>query len=188
MSALESRLVSRIDEEAFRAVMRRVPTPVTIVTATDGEVYRGVTIGSFTSVSLAPPLVSFNLMRTSRMAGVLAGAEHFMVHVMGDEQADLCDHFARSDMSGEAQFAAVPHAFDTHGVPVLEVAVAYLSCRVHAIHDAGDHVLVLGEVVGLATGTDMAPVLYLNRAYRSVGSVAKASQEVPVKRSSSGTP
>ncbi|MEM6646507.1 MAG: flavin reductase family protein [Bacteroidota bacterium] len=157
--------------DALRAVMRAVPSPVTVVTAVtpDGEV-RGMTIGSFTSVSMAPPLISFNVQRSARMSEVLAEAMHFSVHVLAADQSAYSNRFASPKMASEAQFDGIPHAPDAHGVPILDDALARLDCVPFAIHPAGDHILVLGEVTNVVEPTsERAPLLYLDRAYRHIG-------------------
>ncbi|MEM1094818.1 MAG: flavin reductase family protein [Bacteroidota bacterium] len=157
--------------DALRAVMRSVPSPVTVVTAAtpDGEV-RGMTIGSFTSVSMAPPLISFNVQRSARMSEILAAATHFSVHVLAADQSAYSNRFASPKMDPEAQFDGIPHTLDANGVPILDDALARLDCVPFAIHPAGDHILLLGEVINaVEPAADRAPLLYVNRAYRHIG-------------------
>jgi flavin reductase (DIM6/NTAB) family NADH-FMN oxidoreductase RutF len=75
--------------DAFRAVMRRVPSPVVVVTAQGPREARGITIGSFTSLALDPPLVSFNVGCGARMHEVMEACDRFAVHVLGEEQTHL---------------------------------------------------------------------------------------------------
>ena len=93
--------------EAFRSAMRRVPAVVTIVTAARGEEIRGITIGSFTSVALEPPLISFNVGKEARMHGVITTASHFAVHLISQQQTHLCEHFATPDLTSAEQFGTV---------------------------------------------------------------------------------
>lgn len=159
-----------ITGEDLRAIMRRVPSPVTVVTATDGEQARGVTIGSFTSVSLEPPLISFNVMRDSNMAPVLHAAEEFAVHVLNDGQAHLSNHFAVPDQPAEAQWAAIEHTTNPQGTPVLPGVVGILFCRPTAFHEAGDHFIVVAEVLEVQAGErEVEPLLYYFRSYHEVG-------------------
>lgn len=154
--------------ERLLAVMRCVPSPVTVVTAgTDAP--RGVTIGSFTSLSLDPPLVSFNLMRESTLLPALHVDGHFNVHVLRDDQAALAYHFAIPGLSSEGQFLAVPYTPDAHGIAVLEDRLSVLFCHVDRLVEAGDHVLVLGTVDDIEGPGEGAPLLYLDRTFRRVG-------------------
>ncbi len=158
-----------VEGERLRAVMRRVASPVTVVTAAANGTARGATIGSFTSVSLDPPLVSFNVQKPSAFHAVLAGAEAFAVHLLGDDQADLATHFALPDLESEAQLSAVPHDSSPTDPPVLHGTFGVLHCTPWAVHDAGDHSLFLGHVERVTEGTAAGPLLYYARSYRAVG-------------------
>lgn len=161
---------SGVEGEVLRAVMRHVASPVTVVTAAAGGEVRGATIGSFTSASLAPPLVSFNVTKGSQIHEILMRAERFAVHLLAHDQAHLAEHFARPELSGEAQFAPVPHARARAGAPpVLEGAAAVLHCRRWAVYDAGDHDLLLGRVERVEEREAPEPLLYFARTYRAVG-------------------
>ena len=98
-----------VDGEALREAMRRIVSPVVVVTVESDEVLRGATIGSFTSVSLEPPLVSFNVTRETALHRALVRAERYAVHLLAAEHADLAAHFAIPDLDGEAQLAPFGH-------------------------------------------------------------------------------
>lgn len=156
--------------DLLRAVMRRVASPVTIVTAAGGGEPRGATIGSFTSASLHPPLVSFNVQKDSGLHTALLATSAFAVHLLGDGQADLAEQFALPDLTSEAQFRGVPHVWaGGDAPPVLHGAFGVLHCRRWAVHDAGDHSLFLGEVTLVEEGQAAGPLLYYDRSYRAVG-------------------
>lgn len=157
-----------VSADALRAVMRRLPSPVTVVTtACDGEV-RGITIGSFTSASLEPALVTFNVSRKSPMLGLLERAEEFVVHFLRDSQSLMSEHFAVPDRTGQEQFATVEHTLSANGVPLIDGVLARLSCSVEAVYDAGDHAVILGLVRETAELSLGKPLLYFDRGYRSV--------------------
>lgn len=177
----------QIDGEVLRSVMRRVPSPVVVVTARGDREVRGITIGSFTSVSLDPPLICFNVSHGSQMHAVITSAGHFNVHFIGDARATLCNHFAAADLSGAEQFAAVDHFEDLHGVPVLKEASAVLQCSPRHLYEAGDHTIVVGQVeeVGILNERE-SPVIYFDRNYRSVGSVVCSRTDLPPTPTASG--
>ncbi len=164
---------SSISADALRGVMRRVPSPVTVVTAAGPSEARGATIGSFTSVSMDPPLVSFNVEDESQMHDVLAEASHFAVHLLADRQSDLCQHFAVPDQSGGDQLAPVSYRTDTRGIPILDAAPTVLHCRWHEAFGAGDHTIVVGRVTQLEDRDEARPLLYYDRDYRSVSASAE---------------
>lgn len=173
-----------VDDVTFRTIMRRVPSPVVIVTAQGDDAARGVTIGSFTSLSLDPPLISFNVGNDSRMADVMATCDRFAVHVLGEGQAYLANHFAAPDLSSDEQFGNVPHRRDAHGTPVLDGATAVLHCTPHKHVAVADHTLWIGRVVEVEGGDDNGAVLYYQRSYRGVGNELRSTMLSPVKRAS----
>ena len=142
-------------------------TGVTIVTAFDsGGSPVGITANSFTSVSLEPPLLLFCLDRRSRRAPILEQAPAYAVNVLHAGQEALSTRFARGASSTDA-LDDIP--WDRQeGAPVLRDAMAVFSCRPHAVHDGGDHVILVGRVIGLRLEPDQDPLLYFQGRYRSV--------------------
>lgn len=154
--------------EGLKNVMRQIPYPVTIVTAAVGKTKRGSTIGSFTSLSLAPPLISFNVDRSSQMHALLNKATHFTVHIPEASQSDLCNHFAVPDLSPEEQFEEIAHSRSPYGSPVLEDFVAVIHCRKYDEVPAGDHTIMIGEVLDIEQHKEEAAILYLNGVYHAL--------------------
>jgi len=158
--------------------MRRVPAAVTVVTAFDGKEMRGMTVGSFTSVSLEPLLVSFNVGKAASMYGVLMGADRFYVHLLSEEQSELSNLFARSDLTGEEQFARAAHFVAPDGAPILADTLAFLRCEKIVVYDAGDHCLMIGRVEEITQQNEGLPLIYFDRSYRSIGDEAPVPQPV----------
>ncbi len=149
--------------------MRLVPSAVTVVTAAGSQEARGTTISSFTSVSMKPPLISFNVKQGRQMHQVLRDASHFAVHILCDGHSRLGDHFAVPDRSGCDQLAAVSHHRDGFNTPILEDAIAVIRCRRYASYEAGDHSIIIGEVSGVQHLSESPPLLYYDRSYRKLG-------------------
>ena len=173
------------EPSTFRASMRRVPSPVVVVTARGPQEARGITIGSFSSVALDPPLVSFNVARESRFYEVMERCDRFAVHVLGENQAHLAKQFAVPNLSGPEQFEAVPHVRNAHGTPVLEGGSAVLHCRPHDSLPAGDHRLYVGLVREVEERADRGAVIYYKSDYRGVGKELRSTRLAPVNRASS---
>jgi flavin reductase (DIM6/NTAB) family NADH-FMN oxidoreductase RutF len=173
------------EPSTFRASMRRVPSPVVVVTAQGPQEARGITIGSFSSVALDPPLVSFNVARESRMFEVMEQCERFAVHVLGENQAHLAKQFAVPGLSGPEQFESVPHVRTSDGTPILEGGSAVLYCRPHDSVPAGDHRLYVGLVTEAEERPDRGAVIYYKSGYRGVGSELRSTRLAPVNRASS---
>ncbi len=155
--------------DALRGVMRRVPSPVTVVTSVFEGQPVGATVGSFTSVSLAPPLFSFNLQPGSVLRAAVEAGAPFAVHVLGHLQDDLARRFARPDLDPAARFDGFD-ARDGDGVPRLP-CLARVRGTCHLRISAGDHLLVVAAVTavdGPALGEAealMEPLVYLDRSF-----------------------
>ena len=140
-------------------------TGVTVVTAFDASGSAvGLTANSFTSVSLEPPLLLFCLDRQSRRAPVVQAAKAYAVHVLHAGQEELSTRFARGASDAMAGLDWAEEA----GAPVLRDAMAVFSCRPHAVHDGGDHAILIGRVDSLRFQSDQDPLIYFQGRYRSV--------------------
>ncbi len=180
--------MSEFDGNSLREIMRHVATPVTVVTFMDGEHPRGVTIGSFVSVSLDPPLIAFNVNHGTTAHAALKVADRLVVNVLSEEQAFLANQFALSDVTSDEQFEPVPIGEVVGRIPVLKDAAAALECVVEAHHDAGDSSIIVARVTGGYAAMDSRPLLYYDRSYREVGQEREPNLFAPVKRPSSSIP
>ncbi|MBG0857238.1 flavin reductase family protein [Streptomyces spinoverrucosus] len=144
--------------DLFRAVFRRHAAGVAVITARGGTDPVGFTATSLTSVSAEPPLLSFGIGTGSSSWTAISHADHVGVHILGEHQQELATTFARS---GADRFGA-PTVWreGPEGVPVLDGVLAWLVCKVHARVPAGDHRLVLAEVVGGDPAGSGRPLLY----------------------------
>lgn len=176
------------DGDSLRGIMRHVASPVMVVTFMDEKRPRGVTIGSFTSVSLNPPLIAFNVDRETAAHGMLERAGRIVVNVLSENQASLADWFALSDVPSSEQFESVETTKMEGEIPILEGATVILKCDVEAFHEAGDSSIVVAKVVDGQVNESVSPLLHINRTYRVVGSVREPGLRVPVNRPSSSMP
>jgi 3-hydroxy-9,10-secoandrosta-1,3,5(10)-triene-9,17-dione monooxygenase reductase component len=150
------------DHADFRRVLGHYPTGVCIVTASDDNGAVGLAVGSFTSVSLEPPLVAFFPDKRSSSWPRIEKIGKFCVNILASDQLELCKQFATS---GGDKFAGVSHRISSNGSPILDGVVAWIDCALHAVHEAGDHYIVLGEVVALSVETPSEPLLFLKGQY-----------------------
>ncbi len=144
---------TEFDANQFRTVLGHFPTGVTIVSGMHGDEPVGFTIGSFTSVSLDPPLVGFLPMKDSDTWAAMSAGGSFCVNVLSRQQADLCWKFAKSDNEAD-RFTDVDWHAGTTGSPIIDRAVAWIDCTVEEIYEMGDHLFVLGRVVALEADAD----------------------------------
>ena len=150
-----------IAPQIFRDMMARVCAPVTVVTTISDGAPAGATVSSFASLSLDPPLVTVAFDRKSRVLAQILAARRFGVNLLGHTQADLATLFATRDVD---RFARIDWHLDD-GLPRLEGAAGWLECDLHQSVDGGDHLLLLGHVVG-ASGAELLPLIY---GYRTFG-------------------
>jgi len=135
---------SGFDQRELRSALGRFATGVTIVTAkTEDGTYVGVTVSSFNTVSLEPPLVLWSLDRRSGTLPVFESASHFAVSVLGVEQIELSNTFASRD---DDKFDGVECDEGAGGAPLIPGSLATFQCRNAHRHDGGDHVIFVGEV------------------------------------------
>jgi len=150
------------DPGRFRRVLGRFPTGVCVVTGigSEGEPL-GLAVNSFTSASLDPPLIAFLPARTSMSWPLIAPSGRFCVNVLAGHQEHLSRRFALRERD---KFRDVAWAPAPSGAPVLEGVAAWLDCTVDAVHDAGDHLLVLGRVEALGEG-EATPLVFHDGRY-----------------------
>jgi flavin reductase (DIM6/NTAB) family NADH-FMN oxidoreductase RutF len=158
--------VSDIDSGVFRNVLGHFATGVTAVTAVNDGQPVGMAIGSFTSVSLDPPLVAFLPGKESGSWEEIRASGSFCVNVMGQDQMEVCGVMAsRSDN----KFADVEWSPGPSGSPIIAGSIAYIDCEIEAIHDGGDHHIVVGRVIELEVLESKEPLLFFQGNYGTFG-------------------
>lgn len=150
-----------LDARDFRKALGGFPTGVCLATALGpGGRPEGLTVNSFSSVSISPPMVLWSLARTASSAPVFRDAEHFAINVLAAADRDLASHFARPSSD---KFAGLTHRFvpGRHGIPLLAEAVAVFECRSCHRYYGGDHVVLVGAVEHYAYAPAREPLLFL---------------------------
>lgn len=134
------------EPRALRNAFGQFATGVTLVTVGAPEGPIAIAANSFTSVSLDPPLLLWAPQKASRRAVYFVGAEHFAIHVLAADQADLCCEISK-DMHA---LGARHYLENAEGVPLLEGCLARFECTTYAVHDGGDHNIIIGKVLRAA--------------------------------------
>src|SRR6202012_5375664 len=150
------------DTKAFRHALGSFPTGVAVVTAMSGPEPVGMTVNSFTSVSLDAPLVLWCLKKDSHRYRVFAEAEAFTINVLGTEHENVSSQLARQ---GEPSLRDVTLLQTEPGPPPLADAHAGFECAREAVHDGGDHLILIGRVVRFARRDDGAPLVFYRGRY-----------------------
>ena len=157
-----------ITPQELRRACGQFATGVTVVTVCDGDGLRGMTANSFTSVSLDPPLILVSVDRRNRTHQLLPEGTPFVVNVLSQDHVQWSDRFAGRHGDQQHQFDDIPHTLSPEGVPIIADAPAALSCRVVAIHEAGDHSLFIGRVEAVEHTPVETPLLFFGGKYRAL--------------------
>lgn len=155
-----------IEKRAFRDTLGRMPTGVTVITTCDDSGFRaGATVGSFTSLSLDPPLVQFSLDKSAKCHPQFLSCSHFSVNILAEDQAELSNIFASKDDRPWDDLPLLDGEYS--GAPLLDGCVAYFECTHEATYPGGDHDIFVGRVLKMwAAGLDRRPMLFFGGAYR----------------------
>ena len=151
----------------FRSVLGRFASGVTIVTSATRNGLVGMTLQSFSALSLRPPLVMFAPAKTSRAWPLIHRTGHFTVNLLAADQEELSTTFAISQADKFAGFDWTPSAED--GDPQLAGCIGWIDCKVHNVHAEGDHYIVVGRVLDLVEGSESEPLLFYRSGYRHLG-------------------
>ena len=150
----------------LRDAFGQFATGVTVVSTKTDDGVIGMTANSFSSLSLDPALVMWSPAKQSKRFGFFAHAPHFAIHVLSDEQQDICAAFAQNGFA----FDDIDHTLNSHGVPLIKGCLARFECNHLATHPAGDHVIVIGRVESIETQAG-TPLAFYAGEFRSLANV-----------------
>jgi flavin reductase (DIM6/NTAB) family NADH-FMN oxidoreductase RutF len=154
------------DRREFRDALGQFATGVCVVTANpEGWEPFGMTVNSFASVSLDPPLILWSLQGDSEMREAFDRTERFTVNILRAEQEDLSNHYAKK---GDHCLAAGHFELGANGSPVMPATLLSLECELEARHPGGDHIILVGRVIALSQREAGAPLLFCAGGYRQV--------------------
>jgi flavin reductase (DIM6/NTAB) family NADH-FMN oxidoreductase RutF len=155
-----------IESIKFRDVLGAYPTGVCVITSIDADGRRfGLVVGSFTSISLDPPLIGFFPDKRSTSWPRVAATGKFCVNILGSRQLDLCKRFAAR---GDDKFNGLDHEVSPAGLPVLNGTLAWIDCRIHHVSDVGDHLLVVGAIDALGKRGSDTPLIFFRGQYHDI--------------------
>ncbi|MCC7274599.1 MAG: flavin reductase family protein [Alphaproteobacteria bacterium] len=152
-----------LDQRLFRNVMGSFATGVAVATARDARGRpAGVTVSSFTSVSLEPPLVLFCLEWSAETWPAFRDGDHFAINILAEDQAALSVRFATM---GIDRWVGVPHDAGPDGCPLLAGTLGWVVCRKEMVREGGDHAIIVGRVERLECDPGRSPLLHFRGAY-----------------------
>lgn len=154
----------------FRDALGAFATGVTVITTQGTEQAYGMTANAFSSVSLDPPLILVCVIKGTEGSASIEKNGVFAVNILAADQEPISRYFSSRDRPrGAAAFRQISHSRAASGSPILDDCAAYLDCRLHAAHEAGDHVVYIGEVMAMGVNLDVHPLLFHRGKYRYFG-------------------
>jgi flavin reductase (DIM6/NTAB) family NADH-FMN oxidoreductase RutF len=159
-------MTDAIDPLTFRRTLGHYPTGVCAITSVDNTgAPVAMIVGSFTSVSLDPPLVAFFPDKGSTSWPKIQASGRFCVNVLADDQEELCRVLASK---GPDKFDRAPHQLLDSRTPILDGALLWIDCSLYAVHEAGDHYIAIGRVGALEVGRAAPPLIFHKGRYGKV--------------------
>lgn len=160
-----------IDIQQFKKTLSLFPTGVCVITCQDtNSKPLGITVNSFNSVSLNPPLILWSINKDTHSADVFTSVEHFAVNMLADEQNNLSNQFASNVAD---RFNAVDYHVNAYNTPILGGVVAYLQCKHWQVYDGGDHHIIIGEAIHSFADAGKSALLYYQGNYASTATCPK---------------
>jgi flavin reductase (DIM6/NTAB) family NADH-FMN oxidoreductase RutF len=156
------------DSELLRSAMRQWATGVAVVTSSHAGIAHGMTVSSFTSVSLTPPQVLISLAQNTRTHTLVKASRCFGVTLLAHGQQEISDRFAGRIADELDRLAGLETFTLESGVPLLKDGIAQFDCHVIATFTSGTHTIFIGAVLAAKSEENADPLLYYNREYRHI--------------------
>jgi flavin reductase (DIM6/NTAB) family NADH-FMN oxidoreductase RutF len=154
-----------VDDKRFKHTLARWTSGVTVVTTHYDNAWQGITVSSFSSVSLEPPLILICIGKQLYTNEAITTSGAFAVNILKVEQVELGKRFAGMIPELEDRFEGLVCETANTGAPILPGVSAWLDCRVRHAYDGGDHTIFVGEVMATGVGDEEQPLLYYNRQW-----------------------
>jgi flavin reductase (DIM6/NTAB) family NADH-FMN oxidoreductase RutF len=155
-----------IEPTQLRKLMRKWASGVTLVTVRHGSEAHGMTVSSFTSISLDPPLILVSLEKDSRTHGLVRKSGRFAVSILANQQVELAERFAGRIPDQNDRTASLKNKTELSEIPIPSGSLAYLECEVIDSKDAGTHTLFIAQVIWEVASEGGQPLLYYDQDYR----------------------
>lgn len=157
-----------IDSINFKDCLSNYATGITVITTREStQNFIGITISSFTSLSLDPNLIMFSINNHSSSLDCLRRQQQFTISILSMEQQDIAKYFARN-FNDKSWDNIKYHLSPKTQCPVIEGAIAYIECNLHEELIGGDHIIIIGEVVGVKKMNTKKPLIHFRRNYTSI--------------------
>lgn len=157
-----------IDPKELRLAMRRWSTGVSVVSVKNQGIIHGMTVSSFTSISLSPPTIIVSLRKSSRTHDMIINAKTFGISFLSRNQQAISERFAGLSNELENRFDGLETFTLKTGAPLLEGGLAFLDCKLVAVHEFGMNSLLIGEVLATKVGDGRTPLIYFDQRYHTL--------------------
>ncbi|WP_163851761.1 flavin reductase family protein [Pseudooceanicola aestuarii] len=164
------------DQKALRGTLGQFPTGVCLITCISGGEKLGMTMTSFNSLSLTPPLILFSIDKRARGLPQWQKAEGYAVHILAATQQDLSNRFARP---GD-KWAGVAHDTGLHDAPLIPGVTAVMECGAYRVEDTGDHLLFIAQIERHSSNPDRDPLVFARGRYAALGTGERADTGWPL--------
>ena len=168
MNEGDSDLLPTLDRASFRYAMGHFPTGVTVMTTNAGGRLHGMTVSAFASVSLEPLLILVSVERSTLMHELVLASGAFAINILGKRSESTARYFADNARLAAPEFRDGSFRVGRTRSPILKEATGYVEATVHGTHQAGDHTIIVGQVVALEVSSEEEPLVYYRSGYRSL--------------------
>jgi flavin reductase (DIM6/NTAB) family NADH-FMN oxidoreductase RutF len=158
-----------LDKASFRHAMGHFASGVTIMTTTAAGRMHGMTVSAFSAQSLDPLLILVSVERSTVMHRLVTQSRAFAINILDEQGEGTARFFADNARLSGPEFREGGFQLGVTGAPILKEATGYLETTVHSTLDAGDHTVIVGQVVAMAIGSEKAPLIYYRSGYRALG-------------------
>lgn len=154
-----------IDRQQFKNVMARIPSAVAVITSKSEAGFHGITVSSFGSLSLDPPLVFMSISKENNSHERLINADSYVINVLARKHTFYAEQFSGQTPLADLEFSRVAHRIGTLGIPKIDGCLSWIECRHWQHYPGGDHTIFVGEIVDLELGEADDPLVYFDREF-----------------------
>ncbi len=158
-----------LDKAAFRYVMGHFATGVTVMTTTAAGRMHGITVSAFASVSLEPLLILVSLERSTVMHELVFSSRAFALNILGEHSESTARFFADNARLNAPEFREGGYRLGITGSPILKEATGFIEATMYGAHEAGDHTIIVGQVIAADVVSEDEPLIYYRSGYRQLG-------------------
>lgn len=157
-----------VSPDDFKGALGSWAAGVTIVTTKQNDLVYGITVSSFSSLSVDPLLIIVCIAKSNKLADMVVDTKKFAVSILAEGQDDISNAFSKSGRDPLPEFEGVTTITAETGCPIINGSIAYLDCELHEALEGGDHIIAVGRVVAASYDPGVKPLMYFRRGYRTV--------------------